>query len=174
MAFNKGELNLVNYYSDAAKTDLILRVEMVYVRDSMGFPQSRTVTRTWFNEDGSEASPTKISTKIYPDNLTTYLNEGVRRRTNLLDILSAEVLQFRNLYDPIVTGEAANIRYQRIVESGRRFKKLYHSEFDSFIDDANRDSIIAKMTDAEDFWLDTNIVHLSKTIRQHILDQLAL
>lgn len=174
MSFNKGELYNVKYYSDAAKTDLILDVSMAYVRDVLGFPQTRTVTRTWFREDGSSASPTKLTTKIYPDNLTTYLNEGVRRRGNLIDILTAEVLQFRVLYEPLQGTETSAEKYVRIVNSGRKFKRLYDVDFDTFIKDAYRDGLVSTIESAGDAWLDIDIVHLSKTIRQYILDEISV
>ena len=47
----KGEVQKVEWFSDEATTDLILKVDINYTRDPLGFALDRTTIRTWINED---------------------------------------------------------------------------------------------------------------------------
>jgi hypothetical protein len=52
--FVRGELQLVEWFSDAEMTDLVIKTEIQYTRDPFGFATSRTTTRTWYDFDGNE------------------------------------------------------------------------------------------------------------------------
>lgn len=82
-----GEVILVEWYAEYDEdtdtfSDMVVKVEIVYTRNAMGLPLSRVVTRTWYLEDDTPASPTKVTKKFYRGNERT--DELERRAKNAL------------------------------------------------------------------------------------------
>ena len=80
-----GELRSVEYYSTydgISYSDLVVLEERVYTRDTNGIVLYRTLTVTWYLVDGS-VGLIKTTTKYY--NSTESIDEGITRRTNIID-----------------------------------------------------------------------------------------
>ena len=80
-----GEVTNVQWYADYDDvtdtfSDLIIDVSVAYTRNAMGLPLYRDTVRTWYLEDGTAASPTKITKKYYRGNERT--DELERRAKN--------------------------------------------------------------------------------------------
>jgi hypothetical protein len=171
--FLHGELQRVCWFADKGFTDLVIEVNINYTRDSLGFPIERTTTRTWYKEDGSAASPTKVTHKEYFNDPILQLKEGVIRRGNLITNLTATVMGLMIATIPALEGENELERQARIVLMGRNFLALYKKEFNNFIDDSNKE-VITAVTYAQDFWLDNpNPLAPGTTIRDYIVGELS-
>jgi hypothetical protein len=88
----RGEIREVHYTDPDDYDDIILRVGVVYVRSANGLATSRTTTRTWVREDGSDHPATKVTVKDYASDPVLQMQEGARRRQNVIDKLSIDVL----------------------------------------------------------------------------------
>lgn len=171
--FNKGELNLVEWYGDEEKTDLILKVEIDYTRNPLGFADYRTTTRTWYLENGEEASPKKITKKKYSDDMLGQIEEGIKRRGNLVKALQIPVLGSMLATIQIRTDENEQQRQNRVLLLGRQFLAQHKSSFTNFIEDSNKD-IIGEVEGSADFWLDNVIDQNGTTIRKMIIHSLTI
>ena len=180
--FIQGELQKVEWYIDNELTDLALTVLIEYVRDSIGFATSRTVTRTWINNDGSENIHKKYSYKDYTINDGESIQEGKKRRTALVDNIEKPVL--RSMYELLLPQGWSSTE---VILSGRRFLDEYDWEFGKFIKnsstvtdksspDYGRKKVIVKIeneTDSEFIqWLDTAVLSLGGfTIREFLIEE---
>jgi hypothetical protein len=159
----KGEVQKVEYYSDEALTDLILVVDVVYIRDTLNFATERTTTRTWIREDGTPHPETKITRKIYTIDVVDRIREAKKRRKNLIDILTSKVLGLLNQTIPDKTA-------QEIVTIGREFLATHKITFQNYVDDGH-EQVFADITNASDFWMENDIGD-GRSIRQFILEEL--
>lgn len=170
--FNQGELQRVEWHSTDELNDIILSVDIVYQRDSVGFATRRTTTRTWYKENGEEALPKKITEKVYSIDPISQIEEGERRRGNLVKSLQMPIIGFLLSTIPPKDGETEIERSSRIILLGRKFLRDNKEYFTAFIEDSNREvsEIIANSTD---FWMD-NIIDEENgtTIRDYLLNQL--
>ena len=160
----KGELKEISWYADDSETDLILKVDVDYNRDSLGFALSRTTTRTWYREDGTAHPDQKITSKTYDD--LDQINEGVRRRGNLHKALQKPILGMMLL---TIQGKTAT----DIVQDGRDFLKYYQNDFNAFVDESHKGVLDLISADTIHTWLDNDIGG-GLTIRMYILDALTI
>jgi hypothetical protein len=159
--FIKGELQSTYWYGDEAHKDLVLKVEVIYTRDQLGFATRRITTRTWLREDGTEHEDKKLSIKTY-DSLAQ-IKEGIKRRGNIVDGLQIPVL---GLMMQVVD----NMTSSEILILGREFLKQHQTSFIAFVNESNH-SVIYDMLDAQDEWLDIEVFP-GLTIRGYILNEL--
>lgn len=183
----KGEVTEVEWYKtlDAEQnpTDLVLRVNISYVRDASGFALYRTVVRTWINEDESENTETKISTKLYYVNPSDMIVEGDKRRKLLVQEIQIPVM---NLIGEVLIPQG--ITLSNVIVKGRKFLDDYDGEFNKFkhhsssiTDPASPDfgmkSVRVKIRDEADAthveWLDLypNSLGGSTSIRDYLMEQ---
>lgn len=160
--FVQGELQAVDWYSDIEKKDLVLKVRIEYTRDPLGFALTRTTTRTWLREDGTEHEWTKISIKEY--DMLAQINEGIRRRGNIVKGIQKPVLgmMIQTIQDKSAT---------EVILMGREFLKKYQSDFTAFQNDSNS-GILTAISQASEEWLDNQIDGNGTTIRMYILNEL--
>jgi hypothetical protein len=127
----RGEVRQVQYFADNTETDLVLQVDIVYNRTGNGLAVDRTTTRTWYKEDGSTHSATKTTVKEY-DTLHQMI-EGRRRRTNVINMLTIDVLNMlvvTSAVDPL------NPTAQEIVDAealGSTFMESYSGNIQTYI-----------------------------------------
>lgn len=165
----QGEVQLVEWFSDSALTDKILKVEIVYNRDAQGFAINRFTTRTWINKDESENPDTKITEKRYDINIYEQLVEGQTRRHNLANNLSMEVLgQMQVVLNGTYTPDV-------ITQKGRDFLLLHSVAWAEFVKSSHQQIITdVSLPDlTNDEWLLQDMVP-GTTIKQYIIDQLTL
>ena len=155
----KGEVQKVEYYSDEALTDLVLVVEITYIRNEIGFALERTTTRTWYREDNTIHPELKITRKVYTLNIEDQIKEIKRKRRNQIDLLTIKVL---GLMQQTITDKTT----QEIVDMGRIFLATHKASFQNYADDGHM-QIITDITNATDSWLDNDIGD-STTIREFI------
>lgn len=166
----QGEITQVDWYSDVALTNKVICVEIVYVRDSIGFALSRTTTRKWINEDDTENPEFKVTNKDYTININEQLEEGQRRRKNLFNKLSLEVL-----------GRMQVVLYQTytpevIVQKGRDFLLSHSIAWSEFIN-ASHQQILTDLAVPDvinDEWLDQDMVDNVITIRDYMIQEMTL
>jgi hypothetical protein len=169
--FNHGELNKIYWYGDGTTNDLIIKVDVAYERDTIGFAVRRTTTRTWLREDGTDATPNKYTEKFYNTDLLGAIDEGIRRRGNIVKGLQLPILGTMTATIPALSGESEPERQARIITIGRRFLGAYKEHFNAFVEDSNK-QIIEEMELANDFWLDNIIDANGTTIRMMVLYEL--
>lgn len=167
----KGELIKVEWYADEEKTDLVIVVDIVYERDPLGFATRRTTTRTWIREDGTEATPKKVTIKAYSDDMLSQIEEGQRRRGNLVKGIQMPVMGMLIATIPAKSGESEVERQGRIVLLGRKFLSDNKQYFTAFTEDSNRE-IVEVIEGSTDFWMDNIIDGNGTTIRQYLLNEL--
>ena len=127
--FVKGELQLVQWFSDSQLTYEIIRVEIVYTRDYFGFAQSRVTTRKWMNEDSTFNELTKVTYKSYTINPVEQIIEGKTRRENIVNGVQLPTLQF------MMTTMQGNP--SAILLMGRDFMDRFSLHFKNFIDNSS-------------------------------------
>lgn len=159
--FVQGELQSTYWYSDIEKEDLVLKVEVEYTRDGLGFAKTRKTVRTWIREDGTEHEWVKTSIKEY--DMLAQINEGIRRRGNIVKGIQMPVL---GMMMQTIQGKEAG----EIILMGRDFLKKYQSDFTAFQNDSNA-GIIAAIQSATEEWLD-NPIGGGATIRTYIINEL--
>jgi hypothetical protein len=167
--FVRGELQKVEWYADQACTDLVLEVDISYTRDSLGFALNRTTTRKWKNEDNTDNHKVKTTNKDYTINQLEQINEGIRRRDNIINGLQMPVLGMM-----IATkDQAASLTGktdQEIILAGRDFLKSHKVSFQSFIDESHQQIQTDITNDASD-WLN-NLIDATTTIRAYVLNEI--
>lgn len=159
----QGEIQKVEWYSDEALTDKIVQADIVYARDTAGFADSRTTTRTWYRKDGSAHPDTKLSKKLYSTEPMAKVAEGKRRRGNIIDHVEANVA---GMLLATETGDE-----QTILDMGRNFINTYQSEIAVFIEASRQDIHAAVLADTTYAWLD-NLIDATTTIRAWVLNEL--
>ena len=169
--FNQGELYKVEHFSDEARTDLIIRVDIVYTRDALGFALDRTTTRTWIKENGEDHPNTKVTRKVYHQGTLDPIEEGIRRRGNIVKGLQMPILGMMMATISTKSGESEPERQARIVKLGRKFLAENKEDFTMFTEDSNR-QIVDNVKESTDFWIDNIIDANGTTIRLYILAQL--
>ena len=158
--FHFGELQQVLWYADQAKTDLVLKADIVYNRDTLGFVTSRTTTRTWICEDNTEHVDTKVGIKEYTQEQA--IAEGVRRRTNVVDGFQQPAIGLMVQY-------AAYTPTDAVIE-GSRFMESIAAEIQSYIHTPRLNHFQDALTNATETWLDSVIDGGTYTIRQYLID----
>lgn len=171
--FVQGELQSVDYYAEQAVgsngwptySDRILREEMVYTRDSLGFAKSRTTTIIWYREDDAPHELTK--TLLKPYSLVESQKEGTTRRGNIISDLSLTVA---GVLMQVLPTNATYPDAQAKIEVGRNFLQEHKIATDMFISAGKRD-IVGIVKHAEDAWLAAVIGANGFTVRDLIIGQ---
>ena len=177
----KGEVIRVDYYSDKELTDLVLTVEVEYIRDDIGFAISRKTTRRWVLKNDEYHPETKITEKSYVINLEDQIKEGLRRRQNIIDSIQPRVLYL--LFEVMLPEGKTK---EEIIYIGREFLDRHEPEFDRFIkssstiidiNDPNygkKELAVAFMI-ATDEWLDNKPATLGGiSIREYIINEVSI
>jgi hypothetical protein len=175
-------LNKIEWYIDNDLTDKCLIVDIVYVRDEIGFAVSRTTTRTWVNNDESLNIYQKITFKDYTINDGESSSEGKSRRGALVD--NIEIPTMRAMHEALVPEGWSSVD---IVMSGRRFLDEYESTFSKFIKNSStytnkssphygRKKVVVKIEEEDDIefslWLDAIIFSFDGlTIREFLMGE---
>lgn len=168
--FVKGELQKVEWHSNTECSDLILKVDISYTRDPIGFAIERETIRTWVNEDETENKDKKTTKKNYTINEIDQIQEGIRRRGNIIKSLQKPILGLMIItkdQDPALTGLSDG----EIVLVGRDFLKLHQSSFQSFESESHK-QIQTDIVAATDQWLSNVIDGNGTTVRDYILNEL--
>lgn len=152
----KGEVTNVKWYSslsaELVPENLVIDVDIVYIRDTSGFATSRVVTRTWINEDESENSETKATNKYYFINPSDMIDEGLKRRKLLVNNIQIPVLTFMS---EVLMPQGYS--QEAVVLMGRDFMDFYESDLNNFVENS---STITDPAD-ENFGEKTVVVHFS-------------
>jgi hypothetical protein len=186
----KGEVTQVTWYRTMGPNNTpenpVIRVEIVYTRDAIGFALSRTTTRTWINRDGSDNPETKVTTKYYYVNFVDQIQEGIKRRRLLLDSVQIPVLG-------LIMATLMPIGYSQIacLLRGRKFMDDYEGEFNRFIQnsssetdstsaDYGKKNVVIKLENESDIdhseWLDKLPPALggATTIRAYLISEFTI
>ena len=183
-----GEVRRVDYYADTDATRRVLAVEVFadeelttpgYSRNSLGSPLERWTRRVWYRRDGSVFA-TKVTHKIYTHDPAAQMREGIRRRTNVVDKLSVDVLT------AYAVTTAANPAAPTLEEMAAAYDVVtaymdkYEGGVTTFIRVGRHDFTeppeSPNITDDTDTWLDSSVVLLGYptgwTIRTIMLESL--
>jgi hypothetical protein len=169
--FNKGELYKMEYFADDDLTEIIIEVNIVYERDAMGFATKRTTTRSWYLEDGTISPDTKVTVKIYRQGTLGPIEEGIRRRGNIVKGIQMPILGMMLATITTKSGESEPERQARCITLGRRFLEQNKVAFTNFIEDSNR-QISQDVEESTDFWIDNVIDDNGTTIRGYVISSL--
>jgi hypothetical protein len=189
----KGEVTQVTWYRDAvfngASVDLttpVLRADIAYTRTAAGFALWRVVNRTWFNRDGSENTEVKTTQKFYIINPNETMDEGTKRRRNLVQSVQAPVIEMmKQVLMPLGYDEAS------VLTHGSRFLDEYEDEFSKFVSNSSKvtdpaspdyllKSVVVKLRDEDDIghieWLDKAPALLGgqTTIRNFLINEFSI
>ena len=175
----KGEVRKVEWFSDEALTDLVLVVDITYVRDGNGFAVERTTIRTWKNDNDSDNEDKKITKKKYSTNVEDQIKEGKRRRQNIVDYVQLPTMSFMvETMQPMTVNE--------ILLLGRDFMDRMEPEANNFvkssstvtdINDPNfgKKKVVVWLETQTDTWLDNQPVALGgATIRQWLVGEFTI
>lgn len=176
----KGEVQKVQWYADAALTDLVLEVDIVYTRDVQGFATDRTTTRKWVMNNGNFHADTKVTTKKYNINIEDQIVEGKTRRRNIVNIVQLPVMSF------LIETETPGMSVPEILLMGRAFMDTMELHFQKFIDnsstvtdpldpDFGKKQIVVAFEDATDSWMENTPAALGgATIRQYLIGEFSI
>lgn len=186
----RGEVTKVEWFktldAEMKPTDLVLKVDIAYNRDTTGFATSRVTTRTWINEDGTENPEVKVTNKFYFVNPSDMIDEGLRRRKLLVNTIQIPTLTFMT---EVLTPLGYN--QEAIVLKGRAFMDDYEQDFSNFVEnsstitdisspDAGMKTIVVKLRDENNLsyneWLDKAPASLGGmiTIRQYLINEFSI
>jgi len=161
--FDQGLLTNVNWYSDSANTDLVLKVDIVYTIDSLDFITDRVTTRTWINEDDTEHEDTKVTYKIYTERES--IDIGVRRRCNIVSEFQKPVINLMVQFSGYTP--------QNAVLEGSRFMQSLSTEIQSYINTPKLNQFEDALTAATEVWLDDDIGG-GVTIRDYLMAEITI
>jgi len=187
---SQGEVTQVRWFksldTQMQPVDMVIKVDISYQRDATGFATSRTTTRTWINEDETENSELKVTTKYYFVNPSDMIDEGLRRRKLLVSSVQIPTLTFMSeALMPLGYSQEA------VVLRGRAFMDEYEEYFNRFIDnsstitdpaspDVGMKTIVVKLRDEDNLsyteWLDKSSPSLggTTTIRQYLMNEFSI
>lgn len=140
----KGLLLGVDYFSDEARTDLVLKVRIQYVQDVFGNLVSKQTERIWVNRNGTDNEDTKIrdNVKIYTPLQSR--NATDRRRKNIIQQLEGDLITLllaAAAGDPAQQGVNLNLGVQFLTAAADSINVFYRS--------GNPADIIAFVQDAD-------------------------
>lgn len=173
----KGECTSEEYYESfngTTYTRLIVKEESLFVRDAIGFPISKTVTISWYKNNG-ESHPTKKTwVKYYSD--IEKISEGKTRRGNLVDALQRPCI---GLISIALTGSQTPTF--SVILQGRAFLAEYKDELENFISSSNKDVLDCFSnplnanypTTTKYSWIDS-MTPYGITIRQFLINSLTI
>lgn len=124
----------VDAYGNLTYTNLIVSEHHAFTRDPLGFPVVRSSHLKYYDKNGVASNPIKPWVKFY--STIEKIQEGKTRRGNLVDNLQMPVI---GLVSIAVNG-TPNPTAQ-VILMGRSFMYDYKKEFDSFVDESNKEII---------------------------------
>lgn len=188
--FRHMEYQTVNGIPTRVYSIPVIKTETSWLRDASGFAIAKNPpVRTWYNEDGTENSETKVMDDPYYYEDFEQIDEGVKRRTLLVkaiqkptQMIIAEVMM------PL------GMSLETVLLRGREFLDDYDSEFNKFKEnsssitethledgsinpDFNKKSIVVKLQNEQKEhhkeWLDKIPLSLGgiKSIRDHLISE---
>lgn len=149
----------------------VLKVDIQYFRDTLGYVTHRIVTRSWTLIDGTYSSDTKITTKYY-DKLNAR-TEGRRRRLNLVSNIILETVGLIVMTSPdLNTFEEAEQEGRGILKELGNSISLYY-ESGAGTDNENQCPLIQDIQNSTYIRFD-NVISTSPylTIRDYIIMKL--
>jgi hypothetical protein len=167
----KGEVRQIIYYESATHdaygqlvgTNPIVKEDFVYVRDVAKMVVSRTLTISWYRNDGTVHPTTKVMEKLYSPQ--EKIAEGQRLRKNIIDFCQPTVLAM------IMATE--QVDYNTAITLGAELSNTYSNEINSWVNASRGNTLIQTVLENNTIaWLDNVVDAQGHTIRDHILDQL--
>jgi hypothetical protein len=155
-------------------SNLIVKEETTYTRNSLGFPVSKLSTISYMLRDGTYHPTIKTISKVYSS--LEQISEGKTRRGNLVDNLQMPCI---GLISIAMTG-SQNPSTAVILE-GRRFLADYKNEFESFVAASDK-AILSCFNDVNNpkyaassnySWIDAQTPY-GITIRQFLINELTI
>jgi len=173
----RGEVRQVRYYDDTDCTNLVLQVDVVYIRNPVtALAISRLTIRTWYTKDGNPHAIKKTTLKVYDS--VHQMQEGKRRRGNITDQLAVSVLSM------IVATTAANPASPTAEEvaaaeaTGVAYISKYTERLDHYVrtgDMSFKDTGTPNIEDDTEEFLDSIVTYYGwagPTIRDEILNSI--
>jgi len=167
----KGEVRQIIYYESATHdaygqlvgTNPVVKEDFVYVRDIAKMVISRTLTISWYRNDGTVHPTTKVMEKLYAPQ--EKIAEGQRLRKNIIDFCQPTVLGM------IMATE--QVDYDTAITLGAEISNTYSNEINSWVNASRGNTLIQTVTDNTSIaWLDNVVNAQGLTIRGYLLDQL--
>lgn len=173
----KGECVREEYYENCISgvfSNLILKEVHQFTRDALGFPIKRNSKVVWINFDESENEITKSIDKYY--SALEKIDEGKKRRGNLVDGIQMPCI---GLISIAMTGSPNPTN--AVILEGRKFLYEYKKQFDTFVDESNREIIHCFSNPANENyasvakypWIDS-MTPYRVTIRQYLISELTI
>lgn len=176
---NNGFLQRMDFYGSAAYnpeskswvfTDKIITENYMYTIDpATKYVVARTKIITWFCEDGSPHSSTKIMFKPY-----TFLEmdeEAIRRRSNIITGVKIELSKFANF---VTTQQFPNSNQRPDSnEIVKRISAPLNTAIRSYIDAGDKDTLIALLNNSTEPFFNYTIPWLNMTPRQLAISRIS-
>lgn len=118
-------------YNGTTYSNLIVKENHSFTRDSLGFAIKRDTVINWYNEDGTINALAKNLPKYYSS--VEQIEEGKTRRGNLVNALQIPTIGLISI--AMIGSTAATMA---VIIEGRRFMADYKLEFDMFISESNK------------------------------------
>ncbi len=178
----KGECVTEEYYQSCtvngqgtlSYSNLIVSEHHAFTRDPLGFPVMRNSHLHFYDKNGLESPESKHWTKFY--NSLEKIQEGKTRRGNLVDNLQMPCIGLISLS---MTGSP--VPSPSVILEGRRFLFDYKKEFDSFVDESNRDIVQCfsnvnhpRYASASNYTWINSMTPYGVTIRQFLIAELTI
>lgn len=164
----------VNAQGVLSYSNLIVAEHHAFTRDPLGFPVMRNSHLHFYDKNGVESPETKHWTKFY--NNVEKIQEGKTRRGNLVDNLQMPCIGLISLS---MTGNP--VPSPSVILEGRRFLFDYKKEFDSFVDESNRDIVQCftnvnhpRYASASNYTWINSMTPYGVTIRQFLVAELTI
>ena len=179
----QGEVTHVDWYADELLTNKVIEVDVAYVRDANGFAVSRTTTRTWINGNDTPNPDVKVTHKNYTINSIEQINEGKRRRGNIVN--SIQIPTMGLMMEALMPPPELKTQLE-VILMGREFMDRFEEEFNKFIDNSStvtdsldpnfgKKSVVVALENASDAWLDSTPPSAGgATIRQYLIAQFSI
>lgn len=178
----KGECVTEEYYETCtvnaqgvlSYSNLIVSEHHAFTRDPLGFPVMRASHLHFYDKNGVESPESKHWIKFY--NSLEKIQEGKTRRGNLVDNLQMPCI---GLISIAMTGSP--FPNPTVILEGRRFLFDYKKEFDSFVDESNREIVAcfndpanARYASASKYTWINSMTPYGVTIRQFLIGELTI
>jgi hypothetical protein len=188
--FVKGELTKKEFYETASVnidgsinfSNLILKEENVFHRDLAGFAVCRQKTITWILENEQDGPDVKTTMKYYDG--VDKMQEGVRRRGNLIDALIMEIagmlIYFKTAQRIAETSDPSyqltSIELDTEIQKGRDLLTHYASGFGAFVSHSDKQIVTDLANDVSFSFLNENVPNQTPviTIRDYIIDGMSI
>ena len=183
-----GQYLQVDYCTDEACTDLVLRVRIYsdaalttlgYQRNALtNLAEKRWTKREWYREDDTVGA-TKVTCKLYnnPNSEERLdMKEGRRRRTNVIDALEISVLNLIVATTAVDPQNPTQAEIDNATALGNAFLELFSTRISTYIRGGDltwKDTGTPNLTDDDTDWLDNDLEFLGyppgTTIRDTML-----